>query len=238
MGSALDGTRARGIDVYHGRPVRSFSALAAAPEKIAFMGVKASEGDAFADPKLAWHRDGFRASDMDLCLYYHFARPGDARAQARRFVSLVGPLEPRERLCLDLEVPIAASPAAALEWLNAFYGELMGNLCSDRRPFLYTSDNKWDEICGGKPWLLGNTDVDLWAKRYSTHADLLPLIPTPWKDRGYHVWQFSDSVTPPHSIAGVGPCDGDVWNGDRASLRAYVHASMMPTPTAPPAPVA
>jgi GH25 family lysozyme M1 (1,4-beta-N-acetylmuramidase) len=168
---------------------------------------------------------------MELCIYYHFARPGDARGQARRFVELVGPLEPRERLCLDLEAPIAATTASSLRWVDDFYSELMGGACSDRRPFLYTSKNKWDEICGkNKPWLLGTTDVDLWAKRYSSKAGLEPLIPAPWKDRGWHVWQFSDSKVPPHSIAGVGPCDGDVWTADRARLRAYVNASVIVAP--------
>lgn len=231
MGSALDGTRARGIDVSHWRPVADWGALAAAPEAIAFLGVKASEGNSLEDPKLAWHRDGFRASAMELCIYYHFARPGDARAQARRFVDLVGPLEGRERLCLDLEQPPAAPGAASLDWVNEFYSELCGDLCADRRPFLYTSKNKWDEICGkDRTWLLGMTDVDLWAKRYSTKAGLEPLLPAPWKDRGWHIWQFSDSRVPPHSVAGVGPCDGDVWHADRDDLRAYVHASMMPSP--------
>lgn len=229
MGSALDGTRTRGIDVSHWRPVKSWAALAAAPEEISFIGVKATEGNSVSDPKLAWHRDGFRASGMDLCLYYHFARPGDAREQAKRFADVVGPLEPRERLCLDLESPIAGSPVKSLRWVDDFYSELMGGACSDRRPFLYTSKNKWDEICGRDArWLTGSTDVELWAKRYSSKAGLEPLLPAPWKDRGYHIWQFSDSKVPPHSIAGVGPCDGNVWDGDRANLRAYMGASLIP----------
>jgi GH25 family lysozyme M1 (1,4-beta-N-acetylmuramidase) len=230
MSSALDGTRARGIDVYHGHPVVSWSELEAAPENIALIGIKASEGMTFTDPKLLWHREGFRASTLDLAVYYHFAEPGDPRVQARRFVDIVGPLGPRERMCLDLERSPLVVPNAGLDldWVDQFYDELAGGLCTDRRHFIYTSKNKWDEICGGKPWLFGTTEVELWAKRYSTGADLEPMLPEPWKDRGWHIWQFSDGVIPHHSIAGVGTCDGDVWNGNRDVLRGYIAASSTP----------
>jgi GH25 family lysozyme M1 (1,4-beta-N-acetylmuramidase) len=232
MGSALDGTRARGLDVSHHRPVTSWSELALAPEAVAFVGVKVSEGNTFKDPKFLWHREGFRASSLELCLYYHFAEPGDAREQAKRFAGYIGPLDPRERLCLDLERSPAAATGLSLKWVDDFYDELAGGVCTDRRPFIYTSKRQWDTICGGSSWLYGMTEVELWAPRYSSHADLEPLMPEPWKDRGWHVWQFSDGIIPVHSLAGVGTCDGDVWNGDRSSLRAYVAASVAPAPVA------
>ena len=233
-GQALDGTRARGIDVYHGHPVVSWSALESAPEEISFLGVKTSDGMSFTDPKLLWHREGFRSSTMEMAVYYHFAEPGDARAQARRYRDLLGDLDPRERLALDWErSPALAAGNMNKDFVDAFYDELMSGLCTDRRHFIYSSKNQWDRLCGGVAWDLA-ADIDLWAPRYSTGADLEPIMPAPWADRGWNIWQFSDGKIPPHQVGGVGVCDGNVWNGNRESLRAYVASSGAPPAPPPP----
>jgi GH25 family lysozyme M1 (1,4-beta-N-acetylmuramidase) len=227
MSLALDGTRARGIDVNHDHPVVSWSALESAPEGIALIGIKASQGNSFTDPKLLWHREGFRASSLELAVYYHYAEAGDPRAQARRFRDLLGDLDPRERLALDLERSPAVSAIQSLDFVTDFYDELAGNLCTDRRSVFYGSKRKWDAICGvDVGWAYGTSEVDLWAPRYSTEMDLEPLLPSPWKDRGWNLWQFTDGVVTPHLIFGVGTCDGNVWNGNRESLVAYVRSTM------------
>lgn len=231
MSSALDGVRARGIDVNHDHPVVSWSMLEAAPEQISFAGIKASQGNGFTDPKLLWHREGFRSSNLDLAIYYHYAEPGDPRAQARRFRDLLGDMDPRERMALDLERSPSVNGIQSLDWVSDFYDELTGGLCTDRRSWLYGSKRKWDEICGvDTPWPFGTSDVDLWDPRYSTGMDLEPMLPAPWKDRGWNVWQFTDGIVTPHVIGGVGSCDGNVWNGNRQSLVTYAGASMRPAP--------
>jgi len=226
MSSALDGTRARGIDVNHDHPVVSWSALESAPEQIALIGVKASQGSTFTDPKLLWHREGFRSSNLDLAVYYHFAEPGDPRAQARRFRDLLGDLDRRERMALDWErSPALAAGNMNKDFVDDFYDELTGGLCTDRRLFIYASKNGWQRLCGGAAWDLAS-EVDLWDPRYSTGMDIEPLLPTPWADRGWLIWQFTDGVVTPHVIGGVGSCDGNVWNGNRESIATYVGDSM------------
>jgi len=231
---ALDGTHARGIDVNHDHPVTSWTALQNAPEDIAFIGAKVSQGDKFSDPKFASHRIGFRSSNLELGVYFHYAEPGDARAQARRYRDIIGDLSSRERMCLDLErAPGLTLGNLSVDWVSTWYDELTNLQCDISRLWIYTSKRQWNNICGGKPWVYGTSDVELWVPRYSTNADLEPELPEPWKDRGWLIWQFSDSQTPPHAIAGVGLCDGNVWNGNRASLHSYV--STTSTPPAPPA---
>ena len=232
MGSALDGSRARGIDVNHDHPVTSWSALITAPEEIAFFSAKVSQGLTFRDPKFADHKAGFLTSPLELAIYYHYAEPGDARAQARRYRDLVGDLTGRERMCLDLERAEGLTLGnLSLEWVEAWYDEMLGLQCGPSRLWIYTSKRQYNAICGGQPWPVGTSEVELWAPRYNMTADHEPEMPEPWKNRGWLIWQFSDGKIPPHAIAGVGLCDGNVWNGNRNALHTYVE-----TTSAPPVP--
>jgi lysozyme len=213
---------ALGPDVSHWRPVTSWSSLIAAPQKPCFIGIKATQGMNFVDTKLKDHRDGFRSSPMVFATYYHFARSGSAKDQAHRFMDAVGPLQPNERLTLDLEVAPTSSPAATIEWVTEFYGELMGYACSDRRQMMYTSDRVWKEICGNLPWELAS-EVDGWFKRYSD-AMLEPTIPLPWVQDGYTFWQWTDGGEsgPKFELPGIGVCDANYFKGTADDLAEWV----------------
>lgn len=178
---------------------------------VSFFGAKCSQGNTWVDPTFLAHRDGARAQPFDLCVWYHFATPGNPVEQAQRFAQLVGPLRPNERLCLDLEDDKTGQPAVDLAWADNFYTELMGRVCSDRRPFIYTSARIWEQL-GNPLWSLA-AEIDLWAPRYSARE---PRCPRPWKT--WTIWQNSDREIVP----GVdGPCDGNVFAGDRAALKAF-----------------
>lgn len=225
--------RANGLDVSHYHPVLDWGALTSPTNYAAgfaaptFICVKATEGNSVVDPKLREHREGFRASSMLLGIYYHFARSGNPRVQATRFMDVVGPLDPRERLCLDLEVAPAKGPEAVRDWVADFYSVIMRSdgLSFDRRPFIYTSERAWRELAGNQTWVAGSMDVDLWAPRYN-NAGREPLLPPPWANRGWRVWQWTDGQEPPHELPGVGECDGSVWSGGEDDLRAYMKTSL------------
>lgn len=217
-----------GVDVSHHVPVVDFSKLA---DAVAFVGVKATEGPGFVDPKLRFHRSGVRQYPFALAIYYHFARSGDPRKQAQRLMDTIGPMRDNERLALDLEVSPAADVGARFAWMNDFFEELLGGVCSDRRPILYTSNRKWVELLGDPPlWDLAS-EVDLWLARYS-HSE--PVVPKPWANVGWKFWQFSDGHDPePRTVPGVGTCDCNYFNGDLAALRAYARVtSSSPPPQA------
>lgn len=221
-GMATD--RAIGPDVSHHDPVKNWADLVADSRGPSFVGIKATEGLGFVDPKLREHRDGFRASPLLFAVYYHFARSGSARDQAHRLMDAVGPLDPRERLCLDLEVSPAAGAAATLEWVEDFFSELMGNACTDRRPLIYTSDRNWRELVGNLAWNLGTDEVDLWVKRYS-ESMLEPALPRPWTTVGWTFWQWSDGQTPPSSFNGVGAIDTSYFKGTPVDLADWVQGT-------------
>lgn len=213
--------RATGFDVSHHDPVLDWDKAFADPSKPLIVGMKATQGATFVDPKLADHQVGFRGKPFALGIYYHFATPGDPVQQAKHLsqtVQLVGNLESHERLCLDLETGGPTGPGGpTLDFLSRFYGELMGDACGGSRPLIYTSKRQWDDLVGGLPWSL-SSEVDLWVPRYGSKE---PEMPTPWKDVGWKIWQNADGTAVAHSIDGVGPCDGNVFCGDEAALRAY-----------------
>jgi GH25 family lysozyme M1 (1,4-beta-N-acetylmuramidase) len=213
-------TRALGVDVSHYHPVTDFTKLMSAG--VSFVGIKATEGKSFKDPKLKDHRSGFRTNPFKLGVYYHFARPGDPKDQANFFMDTVGQLLPKERLCLDFEDDKNGLPTVDLKFIDTFYTTLMGGICADRPSMIYTSKRVWSQI-GNPTWALAS-DVHLWAPRYGTYE---PDLPAPWK--AWTFWQFSEA----ESFDGVpGTFDANYFNGDEAALDAY--AKIGAPPVAPP----
>lgn len=209
--------RARGIDVNAYHPIKDFAALGSTG--ISFVGVKATEGNTITDRQLVHHRDGLRQLPLDLVIYYHFARSGDPVYQASRLLSVAGPLRSNERLCLDLEV-LPDDPGSVLGWVDAFYARIQRAAPSTRQ-LIYTSKRIWDSF-GAPAWpRAARGDVALWAPRYNASGNE-PALPAPWAS--WTVWQWTDGGDhgPSYEVDGVGACDGNVWNGDRAAVRSWV----------------
>lgn len=212
--------RAKGIDVNHWKPVKSWQQVYDSGVK--FVGVKATEGKSFIDPKFKEHRAGTRTQPFLLTVYYHFARPGEARRQAERLMDVVGPLLPHERLCLDLEAPVTDNPRDTPDWVTAFYETLLGEACRESRPWIYTSKRIWYGF-GNPEWQLAS-EVDLWAPRYNAQG-IEPSLPKPWEKRGWVAWQYSDGEFPEVITPGVGKCDANWFKGDDAALAAYAQGN-------------
>jgi lysozyme len=203
--------RARGIDVSHYHPITDANAVIASG--VRFVGIKATQGITFVDPKLSAHRMAVRQQPFDLVIYYHFAAPGDAVKQADHFLDVLGELRGNERVCLDLEDDKTGRPAVDLAWADTFYSKLLAGACTDRRPLIYTSRRVWLQL-GNPAWDLAS-EIDLWAPRYGPDE---PELPVPWKLYGWKFWQYSEEGVVP----GIqGPCDLSVFSGDRAALQVY-----------------
>lgn len=209
-------SRAAGIDVNAYHPVTDFAALGAS--SISFVGVKATEGNTVTDKKFVHHRDELRQLPLDLVIFYHFARSGDPVYQANRLLHAIGSLRPNERVCLDLEV-LPDDPGSVLAWVDAFYARVQRAYPATRQ-LIYTSKRIWDSF-GSPAWPRAARSVDLWAPRYnSTQTE--PLVPAPWS--AWQIWQWTDGGEhgSSYNVAGVGECDGNLWNGDRDALKTWV----------------
>lgn len=207
--------RAKGVDVNDWHPVKDFSLLASGG--VSFVGVKATEGMHTVDRKLAYHRDGLRAlGNLDLIVYYHFARGGDPADESAMLMSKVGDLQDNERLCLDLEVSLG-SGVNIEDWLDQFFFGINVRY-PGKKQFVYTSRRVWGSLGGGF-WQGHNTE--LWAPRYNSSM-LEPRIPDPWT--AWKIWQWTDGGdSGPHfTCPGIGECDADYWNGTVDDLKKWV----------------
>lgn len=220
---------AHGPDVNGWHPVKDWGALAASGATI--FGAKATEGNRTTDKTFARHRDGVRDWPFALAVYYHFARAGNPREQARRFCDVVGTMEANERMCVDFEgkeakdLVCGPDAAANLRWLGEFLDVLI-DVAPGRRPLIYTSGRVWSLI-GDPAWEYGAA-VDLWAPRYSDGVKQ-PKLPSPWRARGWTIWQWTDGTILPNAYPGVGPCDSNVFAGDEAALRRYATGAAEPS---------
>jgi lysozyme len=216
------GTRALGIDISHYNAISDFTKVLSAG--VSFVGIKTTEGKSFKDPKFKDHRSGLRTNPFKLGVFYHFARPGNPKDQANFFMDTVGPLLPKERLCLDFEDDKNGMPTVDLKFMDTFFTTLMGGVCSDRPPLIYTSKRVWSQI-GNPQWSLAS-DVHLWAPRYGSKE---PELPAPWK--AWTFWQFSEAET----VNGMpGTFDANYFNGDEAALDAYASGLGKPVVVPPP----
>lgn len=156
---------------------------------------------------------------------YHFGIGGDGVAQAQHFLSVVKP-GPQDLLILDLEQnPSGAS--MALADAEAFV------------KYVEAETGRWPGVYGGsyiKQILGENTNTPLafcwfWLSEYGPAAKLVPAAWPTWT-----MWQYTDgTVGPePHTVAGIGPCDRDMFNGDMAGLQNLwgVSADTAATPAA------
>lgn len=197
-----------GVDVNHYHSCTDFSKL---PSNISFFGAKATQGETFADKSFIAHREGARKKGFILTIYYHFADGMDPEKEADNFLSVVGPLQPNERLALDVERPNNQGWMPRVDWIQKF----LDLLPKDRKPILYTSNQIWNTM--GNPDYPDATvgNVDLWAPRYMSGTSE-PTLPTPWSF--WTFWQFSST----YNVPGVqGLCDASYFFQDINALKQY-----------------
>ncbi len=170
---------------------------------------KATQGVAFVDPMYVPNRTKANAAKLHWGAY-HFGVGGDGVAQAEFFLSSVSPT-PGEVLILDFEAN-PQGPSMTLEEARAFVTHV------------FEKRGGWPGLYAGhylKELLGANTDPILancwfWLSQYGP----TPVVPSNWKT--WTLWQYTDGAMgpEPHEIDGIGRCDRDTFNGDRAALEA------------------
>jgi lysozyme len=171
---------------------------------------KATQGQQFVDPTFKTNRKKAQAADL-LWGAYHFGTGSDGTLQADHFLDTVQPGDDT-LLVLDLEAN-PQGPNMGLTEARAFVTHV--HEVTGRWPGLYSGhyikallDPRTDPILG-KCWF--------WLAQYGPTA----VLPTNWAK--WTFWQYTDGgLGPePHSVAGVGRCDRDRFNGSDADLRAF-----------------
>jgi len=135
-----------------------------------FVIVKATEDDDYVNPYMVSQANATLGASKRLG-FYHFARPGDAAAQARYFVSAVGALRSRATLWLDWEAnAVAQGPG----WAKTFLDTVRS--LTGATPGIYMNGSAvngydWSAVAREYPlWYAGGPDYSDYGSSYSDPA--------------------------------------------------------------------
>lgn len=135
-----------------------------------FVIVKATEDDDYVNPYMVSQANATLSASKRLG-FYHFARPGDAAAQARYFVSAVGALRSRATLWLDWEAnAVAQGPG----WAKTFLDTVKS--LTGATPGIYMNGSAvngydWSAVASQYPlWYAGGPDYSDYGSSYSDPA--------------------------------------------------------------------
>lgn len=201
---------------------------------------KATEGTTYVNPYCD-SRYQLAKNAGQLLGVYHFARVGDAVAQAKYFVENVKNYIGEAVLVLDWENTgsenvLGQGPVWAKKWLDTVYS------MTGVRPMIYMSSS----VTSAYDWSAVSPDYGLWVANYGNNPVLSGFSqPTPpavgfWKFVA--MYQYSSRTR----LNGYGgDLDANVFYGGADSWKAYAKArggnvapTPTPTPTPTPAPIA
>lgn len=135
-----------------------------------FVIVKATEDDDYVNPYMVSQANATLGASKRLG-FYHFARPGDAAAQARYFVSAVGALRAKATLWLDWEAnAVAQGPGWAKQFLDTVRS------LTGATPGIYMNGSAvngydWSAVAREYPlWYAGGPDYSDYGSSYSDPA--------------------------------------------------------------------
>lgn len=135
-----------------------------------FVIVKATEDDDYVNPYMVSQANATLSASKRLG-FYHFARPGDAAAQARYFVSAVGALRAKATLWLDWEAnAVSQGPGWAKQFLDTVKS-LTGST-----PGIYMNGSAvngydWSAVAREYPlWYAGGPNYSDYGSSYSDPA--------------------------------------------------------------------
>jgi lysozyme len=193
------------IDLSHFNNVTDFNAVKA--DGIVGVIHKATEGIDYIDSMYHIRRSQALAAGLWWGAY-HFATGDDAVTQATHFLSAVNPA-PTDLLVLDFEQNTTGS-SMSIAGAEQFVTSVQS--ATGRWPGLYSGSYIEELLGGGQNPTLAN--CWFWLSEYGP----TPHVPLNWST--WTMWQYTDGeVGPePHSVAGVGNCDRDQFNGEMDGL--------------------
>ena len=193
------------IDLSHYNNVSSFNAIKA--DGIVGIIHKATEGVIFTDPEYQMRRGQALAAGLWWGAY-HFGTGADGVAQAEHFLSVVNP-GPNDLLALDWEQN-TTGPSMTIAEAEQFVTQV--EAATGRWPGLYGGSYVKQLVGESQNPTLAN--CWFWLSEYGPVAHVPACWPT------WTMWQYTDGVVgpEPHSVAGVGNCDRDQYNGETDGL--------------------
>ena len=171
---------------------------------------KATQGVLYVDPMYV----ETRAQAKKAGLYwgaYHFGVGGDPVGQAEHFLK-TAESNPADLLVLDLE-PNPCGSSMSLDEAIEFVSYVHSR--TRRWPVLYSGYTIKSQLGDRHSETLAN--CPFWLAQYAPTA----IVPATWSS--WTMWQYTDGGAgpQPHSVAGIGRCDRDKFNGDLQELQRF-----------------
>ncbi len=211
------GPTVKGIDVSVYQGTINWASVKGAGVQYAF--IRVSDGTGSIDSKFDSNWSGSRAAGV-LHGAYQFFRPGqDPIAQADLLLSKIGSHLEADDLppVIDVEAADGLSAAQVAAKVDQWIKHVQAAI--GRPPIVYTGYYFWRDSVGGAD----ESASPLWHAQYTSAT--CPNIADAWPNWAF--WQYSSTG----SVAGIsGNVDMDRWNGDMASLTAFLGPAMPPAP--------
>jgi len=203
------GPTVKGIDVSYYQGTINWASVKGAGVEYAF--IRVSDGLGTPDTKFDTYWAGSRAAGVLHGAYQFFRPSDDPIAQADLLLSKIGNTIAADDLppVLDVEATDGQTPAQVAAGVKQWVDHVTAAL--GRPPIIYTGYYFWRDSVGGAD----ESASPLWHAQYTSAA--CPLIADTWSDWAF--WQYTSTG----SVAGIsGNVDIDRWNGDMASLTAFL----------------
>ncbi|HTR51676.1 MAG TPA: GH25 family lysozyme [Kofleriaceae bacterium] len=203
------GQTVTGIDVSYYQGTIDWSAVAGSGMKYAF--VRVSDGTGFPDPQFDSYWAGSRAAGIYHGAYQFFEPAQDPIAQADLVLAKIGGTLAPDDLppVLDVEVSGGLGGAAVAANVKTWVDHVAAAI--GRPPIIYTGKYFWEDNVADAD----ESASPLWHAQYTSAS--CPDIADAWS--GWAFWQYTSTGT----VAGIGSdMDIDRWNGDEASLQAFL----------------
>ncbi len=175
---------------------------------------KATQGQTGVDAMYQTNRSKATAAGL-LWGAYHFGTGADGTAQAQHFLDVVGTFD-NTLLVLDFEQN-PGGESMTLQQARDFVTQV--DKVTGRFPGFYSGSYIKQLLGSAKDPVLAQ--CWLWLPQYGP----TPVVPANWPT--WTMWQYTDGTSgpQPHSVAGIGNCDRDKFNGAEDQLRALWQGS-------------
>lgn len=175
---------------------------------------KATQGQTGVDAMYQTNRSKAAAAGL-LWGAYHFGTGADGTAQAQHFLDVVGTFD-NTLLVLDFEQN-PGGESMTLQQARDFVTQI--DKVTGRFPGFYSGSYIKQLLGSARDPVLAQ--CWLWLPQYGP----TPVVPANWPT--WTMWQYTDGTSgpQPHTVAGIGNCDRDKFNGAEDQLRALWQGS-------------